>query len=786
MSTSDIFVVDNGLTYSAEDPSVATLLDGGFVVAYNRNSDPGGDGDDEIYIIYYDASGQPTTPAFQVNLSTVAQDDNPEVTVLANGNVLVVWTKESVAGYDPEYGYELYEEEIYAQLLDSSGNRIGLNFELLEGGGSVYAMDITSLEGGGFVVSYQDYSDWSAGVRIFDHLGNAVGNTISIPNSYDISITGLAGGGFAIGWQIDVYDEVADIWTYQNYVRSYSADGTAISTTLLGTSPDYFAAPDVASLEGGGFVTVWATGNGNIGAALFDSNGQTVGSKFYVNTSPAAVFTEASVIGTSDGGFVVAWNYDNFGEYIYHAQRYDAAGNADGPLITMATGQIDPADFQMSALADNGFVVTWDAEENDRDFVQGYYSSVGGEEISGTAEDEEISGGSGNDFIYGLGGNDIINGLGGNDTIDAGTGNDTLIGGAGDDILIGDAGEDTASYSTASAGVFVRLLAGGPQDTLSAGIDTLVAIENLVGSDFRDRLEGDDGSNRVDAGDGDDRVYGHGGNDVIVLDTGRDRAWGGADDDRIYGQDGNDRIYGDNGDDRLYGQADDDTLIGGAGNDEMVGGTGNDIYFVDDAGDSVLELADEGNDGVIAGLDYTLGDNVEILRMRTGDFDGTGNGLDNIVRGVGGVNVLHGMGGDDSIYGGTGNDTLDGGDGNDRLYGENGSDTMTGGAGADSFIFMDAAELGTRLAIADIITDFSQSDGDRMNLRNVDANINLEGDQNFAFIGTSAFSQTAGELRYFQTSTSTIVEMDVDGDGVGDLYIRLDGQMDLSAGDFVL
>ncbi|MBX7542092.1 calcium-binding protein [Qipengyuania sphaerica] len=375
----------------------------------------------------------------------------------------------------------------------------------------------------------------------------------------------------------------------------------------------------------------------------------------------------------------------------------------------------------------------------------------------------------------------------GNETISALGGADLIYGNLGNDFIDGGSGKDTVSYKGATEGVFVRLsLSGVQQDTLGAGIDTLVSIENLTGTQFRDRLEGDATGNRLEGLGGDDRVYGHGGNDVIVLDTGNDRAWAGADDDRIYGQDGNDRIYGDNGDDRLYGQADDDTLIGGAGNDEMVGGTGNDIYFVDDAGDSVLELAGEGNDGVIAGLDYVLGDNVEILRMRTGDFDGTGNGLDNIVRGVGGVNVLHGMGGDDSIYGGTGNDTLDGGDGNDRLYGENGSDTMTGGAGADSFIFMSAEEMGARLAIADIITDFSQSDGDRINLRNVDASIYVEGDQNFAFIGTSAFSQTAGELRYFQTSTSTIVEMDVDGDGVGDLYIRLDGQMDLSAGDFIL
>ena len=127
-----------------------------------------------------------------------------------------------------------------------------------------------------------------------------------------------------------------------------------------------------------------------------------------------------------------------------------------------------------------------------------------------------------------------------------------------------------------------------------------------------------------------------------------------------------------------------------------------------------------------------------------------------------------------------------GGDGRDRLIGEVGTDILRGGGDADQFIFFDAAEMGDRVAIADIITDFSQGQGDRINLRNVDADTATAGDQNFAFIGDATFSGTAGELRWFQTSTSTVVEMDVDGDGAGDLYIRLDGQIDLTAGDFVL
>ena len=87
---------------------------------------------------------------------------------------------------------------------------------------------------------------------------------------------------------------------------------------------------------------------------------------------------------------------------------------------------------------------------------------------------------------------------------------------------------------------------------------------------------------------------------------------------------------------------------------------------------------------------------------------------------------------------------------------------------------------------ADVITDFNQAEGDVIDLSGIDA-IAGGTDDAFAFLGTGAFTGTAGELRYFVYNGNTFVEGDVDGDGAADFMIALqsDAPIDLTAADFV-
>jgi Ca2+-binding RTX toxin-like protein len=358
--------------------------------------------------------------------------------------------------------------------------------------------------------------------------------------------------------------------------------------------------------------------------------------------------------------------------------------------------------------------------------------------LDGNAGMNQLDGGAGNDSLHGLAGDDLLLGGLGLDVLDGGLGADSMEGGAGDDVYIVD-----------DAGDVVVELAGGGHDRVRASLSWTMSeeVERLhffgssdldgTGNAIGNRIYGNAGANVLDGAGGDDGLYGFGGND------------------------------------RLIGGAGADGLIGGAGDDTMEGGAGNDTYTVEDAGDVLLELAGGGRDEVKASLDWTLGAEFEELTL-TGSaaLNGTGNGAGNQLNGNGAANQLDGGEGNDSIFGLGGADTLLGGAGKDRLEGGLGADRLVGGLGADRFVFAAAAD-----ANGDVIVDFNRAEGDRVDLRHMDTNPGLAGDQAFAWIGDAAFSNVAGQLRF----SGGVLAGDMDGNGIADFAITMTGVASLTS-----
>jgi len=146
--------------------------------------------------------------------------------------------------------------------------------------------------------------------------------------------------------------------------------------------------------------------------------------------------------------------------------------------------------------------------------------------------------------------------------------------------------------------------------------------------------------------------------DPINGTTGADNLTGTANADVINGLAGNDTLSGLAGNDILDGGNGSDRLDGGLGADQLKGGKGKDTYLVDDTGDIVTELLDQGTDLVESSVTYTLPDNVEKLTLTgTTAINGTGNNLANTIKGNTANNILNGGTGADKLKGGTGDDT---------------------------------------------------------------------------------------------------------------------------------
>jgi hypothetical protein len=134
---------------------------------------------------------------------------------------------------------------------------------------------------------------------------------------------------------------------------------------------------------------------------------------------------------------------------------------------------------------------------------------------------------------------------------------------------------------------------------------------------------------------------------------------------------------------------------------------------------------------------------------------------------------------------GIGKASLQGADSDQAMYGNAGRNTFEGNGGADDFVFAKGT-TGKTEKKADVIADFSQADGDRIDLDAWDANSKQNGNQDFDFIGAQKFHGAAGELRFFQDSGDTWIQGDTNGDRKADLLIKLDGTITPAVGDFDL
>lgn len=605
---------------------------------------------------------------------------------------------------------------------------------------------------------------FDAATRTFSGASNTLG-TVSV------KVTAKDGGNLS----------ASDVFNVEVNVQNLTLNGTANADSLNGgTGNDTLnglAGND--SLNGG-------AGNDTLnGGAGNDTLKGGLGNDTYVVDSASDVVSENASEGNdlvqSSITYTLSSNLENL--TLSGTTAINATGNALNNVLTGNSG-VNILDGGAGAdtliggagndtyVVDNvGDVITENASEG-TDLIQSSVTYT----LAANVENLTLTGttalnATGNALANALTGNSAAN------VLDGGAGADTLVGGTGGDTYVID---NTGDVVTEAASAGTDLVLSSITYTLGSNVENLTltgtAAINGTGNTLNNTLTGNSAANTLNGGTGADTLKGGLGDDTYVIDSASDVVTENASEGTDLVQSsvtytlasnvenltltgttaingtGNaldNALNGNSAINTLSGGAGNDRLDGGAGADKLLGGTGDDVYTVDNTGDVVTENASEGTDLINSSVTLTLAANVEALVLTgTSAINGTGNTLNNLIRGNSAANTLNG---------GTGNDILEGGDGNDILTDTAGTALFNGGTGADSLTGGGSAELYLGGAGNDTLTTGAGNDVILFNKG--------DGQDTFAAGGTGSDTLSLGgafaygDLSFSKSSSDLILKM---------------------------
>ena len=290
--------------------------------------------------------------------------------------------------------------------------------------------------------------------------------------------------------------------------------------------------------------------------------------------------------------------------------------------------------------------------------------------------------GTGNSLNNVLTGNSAANVLeadGGDDQLSGGAGADTLIGGTGNDTYVVD---NVGDVVTEQLNEGTDLVQSSVTYTLSANVEHLTLMGagaiTATGNSLTNTLAGNSGANVLDGGAGADTLLGGLGNDTYLVDTAGDVVTENVNEGTDTVQSavtytlsanvenltltgtGAINATGNSANNLLTGNSGANLLDGGGGTDTLRGGVGDDTYVVDDVTEVVTENLNEGTDTVQSDVTWTLGANLEHLTLTgTAAVNGTGNSVNNTLRGNSAANLLTGGVGNDTYVVSTGDTVVE-------------------------------------------------------------------------------------------------------------------------------
>lgn len=318
------FQVNEIATGDQERPQVALLKDGGAVFVWQG----GKLGFQHIYARFLASDNTWRTGDILVSDSTKEYQVNPVVTVLAGGNVVVLYT--SMNQYSATS-----MKDIYGQVFSPAGEKIGAEF--LVNQFSAYnqrSPAAAALPAGGFVVVwvsemqrgtvgdsnpgtiYPGYSAPNVDIyaRIYSASGAPTGNEMMVNTGSAICanpvISASSSGSFVVAWSSLDPQVLSNSWDIYSRRFSNVGVGSSVARANTQTLRDQFD-PQLGT-SGGDFLLIWNSlsadsASGSVRGQFLKDDGTLSGNEFKVNTAALGEQIQPSVASDSAGRFLVAW-----------------------------------------------------------------------------------------------------------------------------------------------------------------------------------------------------------------------------------------------------------------------------------------------------------------------------------------------------------------------------------------------------------------------------------------------------------------------------------------------
>ena len=373
---------------------VTGLSDGRFFVTWNTHT---GSITGDIMGCIYDGSGIPTGQPFVVCATTENVQERPTVTTLTDGRFVVAWSDGSETGSDTS-GFA-----VRAQIFNADGSRSGAEFlvntTVLNG---QMEAQVTALADGGFAITWIDgstspidgFPPYAIRAQLYGPDGGAPTTDIliSAPDATEAlqpTIVQLQSGVTAVAWcQTGQDDNGASVSAV--HVQMVAANGLLSNLPItIGAVWGRVTAPSLLALDDGRFAMSWSEFQdgkhgllSSIFVQVFEANGITSGVAVRVNDDQHVRHDNSQMTLLQDGRILVTWDGNASGEFSFDQDIH-------GRIITPAAGPVeilgtDHGDRLIGTHAD--------------EIIRG---GSGSDVLAGRGGDDQLYGGTGRDKLIG-------------------------------------------------------------------------------------------------------------------------------------------------------------------------------------------------------------------------------------------------------------------------------------------------------------------------------------------------------------------------------------------------